>query len=118
MQELTFSTLIAVFEEIFGPALFWAMVAAAVLVTLAFLYVVIRDRRIRAVSFLGAELMAPVGALGAILFVQWITSSGFRDIGGPIDLMMVVMIGIAGAGAMMLLTYTFLAMVRGRRQHP
>lgn len=118
MQELTFSTLIAVFEEIFGPALFWAMVAAAMLVTLAFLYVVIRDRRIRAVSFLGAELMAPVGALGAILFVQWITSSGFRDIGGPIDLMMVMAIGLAGAGAMMLLTYTVLALVRGWGQRP
>jgi hypothetical protein len=30
MQELTFETLIAVFEEIFGRGLFWAMVAAAV----------------------------------------------------------------------------------------
>ncbi len=118
METLTFSTLIAVFEEIFGTGLFWAMVAAAALVTLAFVYVVLRDRRIRAVSFLGAELMAPVGALGAILFVQWITSSGFRDIGGPIDLVMVVMIGIAGAGAMMLLTYTVLALVRGRGQRP
>ena len=29
MQELTLGTLIAVFEEIFGPVLFWAMVAVA-----------------------------------------------------------------------------------------
>jgi hypothetical protein len=29
MKDLTFGTLIAVFEEIFGRGLFWAMVAAA-----------------------------------------------------------------------------------------
>ena len=39
MKYLTFGTLIAVFEEIFGRGLFWAMVAAAVLVTLAYLFV-------------------------------------------------------------------------------
>ena len=33
MQELTFETMIAVFEEMFGAVLFWAMVAAAVLIT-------------------------------------------------------------------------------------
>jgi hypothetical protein len=30
MKDLTFGTLIAVFEEIFGRGLFWAMVAAAI----------------------------------------------------------------------------------------
>ena len=44
MQDLTFETMIAVFEEIFGRGLFWAMVVAAVLVTLAYLFVLIRDR--------------------------------------------------------------------------
>ena len=113
MKDLTLSTLIAVFEEIFGTALFWAMVGAALLVTLAFLYVVIRDRGIRAAYFLRAELLAPVGALGAILFVQVMTSSGFRDIGGPLDVLMVGMTGIAGAGGLVLLAYTALAVARG-----
>jgi hypothetical protein len=113
MKDLTLLTLIAVFEEIFGQALFWVMVAAAVLVTVAFLYVVARDRGIRAAYFLRAELLAPVGGLGAILFVQMMTSSGFRDIGGPLDLLMVGMIGIAGAGGLVLLAYTILALARG-----
>ncbi len=112
MEEMTLSTLIAVFEEMFGAALFWAMVVLAALVTLAFAYVVIRDRGIRAAYFLRAELLAPIGGLGAILFVQWMTSSGFGDIGGPLDVLMVGMIGIAGAGGLVLLAYTLLAVVR------
>ena len=92
MKELRFETLIAVFEEMFGRGLFWALVAAAALVTLAFVAMVLRERRLRAGWLLRAELLAPVGAIAAILFVQWITSSGFRDIGGAIDV--VVLIGI------------------------
>ena len=33
MKDLTFSTLIAVFEEIFGRGLFWVMVSAAAIIT-------------------------------------------------------------------------------------
>jgi hypothetical protein len=63
MEELTFQTLIAVFEEIFGAGLFWAMVAAAVVVTLAYLYVLIRDKRVGMRKFLIAQLFMPVGAV-------------------------------------------------------
>ena len=35
MQELTFTTLVAVLEEIFGRGLFWSMVVLAALVTAA-----------------------------------------------------------------------------------
>jgi len=44
MKELTFGTLIAVFEEIFGRGLFWTMVLVAAIVTLGYLYVLVRDR--------------------------------------------------------------------------
>jgi hypothetical protein len=63
MEELTFGTMIAVFEEIFGRGLFWAMVAAAVLVTLAYIYVLIRDRAVGMRKFLIAQLFMPVGAV-------------------------------------------------------
>lgn len=36
MKELTLETLIAVWEDMFGAGLFWAMVAAAVLITLGY----------------------------------------------------------------------------------
>ena len=44
MEELTFGTMIAVFEEMFGRGLFWALVVAAVAVTAAYVYVLVGFR--------------------------------------------------------------------------
>lgn len=115
MKELTFGTLIAVFEEIFGRGLFWAMVVAAVVVTLAYLYVLIRDRAISWRKFLLAQLSMPFGAVAAVLFVQAMTSSHFRDIGGPVDV--IVLLGVAGLGAIgaAILVYTVQSLFFARR---
>ena len=75
MKERTLSTLVAVFEEMFGRGLFWAMVAAAALVTALYLFVLIRDRALSMRKFLWAQLSMPVGAVAAVLFVQAITDS-------------------------------------------
>ncbi|WP_349357915.1 DUF5368 domain-containing protein [Stappia sp.] len=109
MKDLTFSTILAVFEEIFGPLLFWGLVVAAVAITIAFVYVVVREHRLEGSRLLRAELMAPVGAIAAILFVQWITSSGFSDIGGPIDVIVLIAIGVTGAIGLTILAYVALA---------
>jgi hypothetical protein len=97
MKELTFETLIAVFEEMFGAGLFWAMVAAAVLVTAAWIYVLVRDRALGMRQFLIAQLFMPVGAVVAIWFVMVMTDSQLADIGGPVDL--IIFLGIAAMGA-------------------
>lgn len=112
MKELTLGTLIAVFEEMFGRGLFWALVAVAALVTLFYLYVLVRDRAVSWRKFLLAQLAMPVGALGAVLFVQAITNSGFADIGGPVDV--VVLLGVAGMGAVgiAILIYTVQSLFR------
>lgn len=106
MKELTFATLIAVFEEIFGRGLFWAMVAAALLVTGAYIFVLVRDRAVSWRKFLLAQLSMPVGAILAVVFVQVMTASHLRDIGGPIDV--IVLLGVAGLGAVgaAILVYT------------
>jgi hypothetical protein len=68
MKDLTFGTLIAVFEEIFGRGLFWAMVVAAVLVTLGYLYVLIRDRSVSCEEVpAGAALHAGGGGAGRLV---------------------------------------------------
>ena len=114
MKELTLETLLAVFEEMFGRGLFWVLVAAAVVVTALYLYVLIRDRAMSMRKFLWAQLSMPVGAVAAVLFVFAITNSGMRDIGGPIDV--VVLLGIAGLGAvgMAILVYTAQSLFRPR----
>jgi uncharacterized membrane protein YhaH (DUF805 family) len=115
MKEMTVETLLAVFEEMFGRGLFWAMVAAAVLITLAYVIVLIRDRAMSMRKFLLAQLAMPFGAVAAVLFVQWITSSGLRDIGGPIDLMVLLGVALAGAVGIAILVYTAQALVQGRQ---
>lgn len=115
MKDLTFGTLIAVFEEIFGRGLFWAMVAAAVVVTLGYLYVLIRDRSVSWKKFLLAQLSMPVGAVAAVWFVMVMTNSHLSDIGGPVDI--IVLLGVAAAGAigMAILVYTVEALIGSDR---
>lgn len=115
MKELTLGTLIAVFEEMFGTGLFWAMVAVTAIVTFAYLFVLVRDRAVSWRKFLMAQLSMPFGALAAVLFVQAMTDSSFADIGGPIDI--IVLLGIAAVGAIgaAILVYTAEALVGTRR---
>ncbi|MBD3765123.1 MAG: DUF5368 domain-containing protein [Rhodobacterales bacterium] len=115
MKELTLETLLAVFEEIYGFWLFWGMVAAALVVTVLFVWVLIRDHKLEARTLVQAELFAPVGAVAAIVFVFFMTSSGLRDMGGPIDVMMLVGIGAAGAVGLTILAYVARALVRPPR---
>jgi len=112
MKDLTFGTLIAVWEEMFGRGLFWAMAAAAAVITALYLFVLIRDRRISWRKFLTAQLAMPVGAVLAVLFVFWVTNSGLRHMGGPIDLIILLGIAVAGAVGIAILVYTLQSLLR------
>lgn len=114
MKELTFETLIAVFEEIFGRGLFWALVVAALVVTVAYLYVLIRDRSMSMRKFLLAQLSMPFGAIAAVLFVQKVTASHFRDLGGPIDVIVLLAVAVMGAIGAAILVYTAQSLFRRR----
>jgi uncharacterized membrane protein YhaH (DUF805 family) len=113
MEQLTPETMIAVFEEIFGRMLFWAMVAAAVIVTVLYLYVLIRDRAMSMRKFLLSQLSMPIGAIAAVWFVLAVTHSHLRDMGGAVDV--IVLLGIAAMGAigMAILVYTAQSLFRG-----
>jgi hypothetical protein len=112
MKDLTFGMLWAVWEEMFGRGLFWAMVIVAALITAAYLYVLIRDRAMSMRKFLWAQLSMPVGAIAAVLFVQGITNSGFSDIGGPIDWIVLLGVAAVGAGGIAILVYTVQSLLR------
>jgi len=112
MKQLTFETLIAVFEEIFGRGLFWAMVIAALVVTVAYLYVLIRDRALSMHKFLWAQVSMPFGAIAAVVFVQAMTNSHLRDIGGPIDVIVLLGVAVMGAVGAAILVYTAQSLFR------
>ena len=115
MKDMTFGTILAVFEEIFGIGLFWAMVAVAAIVTAGYIYVLIRDHSISWRKFLLAQLSMPIGAILAVWFVLVVTSSKLTDLGGPVDI--IVFLGIAAAGAVgtAILVYTVQSFVRPHR---
>ncbi len=115
MNDLSFETLLAVFEEIFGRGLFWLMVAAAGLVTLGFIYVLIRDRSVSWRKFLLAQLSMPVGAVLAVWFVMFMTKSHLTDLGGPIDVILFLGIAAAGAVGMAILVYTLESLLGSKR---
>jgi hypothetical protein len=112
MKDLTFETLIAVWEEMFGRGLFWLMVALSAAITVAYVFVLLRDRKLSMRKFLWAQLSMPVGAIVAVLFVQGITSSGFRDLGGPVDVLVLLAVAAAGAVGAAILVYTAQSLLR------
>jgi apolipoprotein N-acyltransferase len=111
MKEMTLGTLIAVFEEMFGAWLFWGLVAAAALVTLAYLFVLVRDRAVSWRKFLLAQVAMPFGAVAAVVFTFWITNSGLRDIGGPIDAIVLLGVAVLGAVGAAILVYSVQSLI-------
>lgn len=106
----------------FGATLFWLLVIGALVVTAAYLFVLVRDRSLSLRKFFWAQVSMPLGAVAAVLFTQAVTNSHFRDIGGPIDV--IVLLGVAGLGAvgMAIMVYTVQSLLRrprpGRPDHP
>jgi uncharacterized membrane protein YhaH (DUF805 family) len=112
MEELSFSTLIAVFEEMFGGGLFWALVVIAAVITALYVYVLVRDRAVSMRKFLLAQLSMPVGAVAAVIFVLQITSSRLVDLGGPIDWLVMLGIAMMGAVGFAILVYVVQSLIR------
>lgn len=112
MEELSFSTLITVFEEMFGRGLFWALVIVAAVITVLYIYVLVRDRAVSMRKFLLAQLSMPVGAVAAVVFVLQVTNSRLADLGGPIDWLTMLGIALLGAVGFAILVYVVQSLVR------
>jgi hypothetical protein len=115
MKDLTFGTILAVFEEIFGRGLFWTMVVVAAAVTIAYVYVLVRDHSISWRKFLLAQMAMPIGAIAAVWFVLVMTSSKLSDLGGPVDVIVFLGIAVAGAIGIAILVYTIQSLARPRQ---
>lgn len=113
MKELEIGVFASVFIEMLGPLLFWLLALATLLVTVAFVWVLIRDRGLDSRRLVRAQVLGLAGGLAAILAMQWITNSGFGDIGGTVDLMLVALIFILGTIGAAILAYTVQAVVLG-----
>jgi hypothetical protein len=112
MEEFSLMTLLAVFEEMFGRGLFWTMVAVAAAITMAWVYVLVRDRALSMRKYLVAQLSMPVGGVAAVIFVLAFTNSGLRHVGGPIDWFVLAGIFMAGAMGFAVLVYVAQSLLR------
>ena len=96
MSTLDPMVFLAVLQEMLGVWL-WIGAAAAAVALLAFLIVWRRDGALRAKRLVWSQVLSVLGGIAAILVMQHVTSSGFRDIGGPIDWVLgVVIFGVGG----------------------
>jgi hypothetical protein len=97
MKDLTFGDADRGVRGNVRPWLFWAMVAAAVVVTLLYLYVLIRDRAMSAgASSCWRSWRCRWARWRRCCSCRPITDSHLRDIGGPVD---VIAGGVLGAQA-------------------
>lgn len=112
MKDMTFGTIVAVFEEMFGIGLFWTLVAVAALVTVGYVYVLVRDHSISWRKFLLAQLSMPIGAILSVWFVLLVTNSKLTDLGGPVDIIVFLSIAVAGAIGTAILVYTVQSLMR------
>lgn len=110
MKDLTFATLIAVFEEIFGRTTFWGLLALAALITVLFIWAVLRHGGLLARPFLRAQLWFIPGAIAMVAFVMWMTNSNLTDIGGPIDWFMLLGLGVWGGVGVVMWAYVIRAL--------
>jgi hypothetical protein len=112
MKDLDLATLLAVLHEMLG-AMLWVGLAAAALFTLAFVVVLVRDRGLRPRRLVWSELLGLAGGALAVLVMQAVTSSGFADLGGPVDWLLALGIFVLGTLGTAVATYAVLGL--GRR---
>lgn len=111
MKQLDLATFIAVLHEMLGLAL-WPLVVLAVLATLAFVVVLMRDRGLRARRLLWSEAAGLAGGLGSLAVLLLVTDSQLADIGGPIDWFLVAAVVVVGAIGTTIAAYTLLGLAR------
>ncbi len=95
MKDLDIWSLLAVFQEMLGWAL-WPIVAVSLLATLALGLVLLRERGLVAGRMLRAELLGLLGGVVAVAAMFGVTSSWPADLGGPIDWLLALAIFAAG----------------------
>lgn len=105
MKELDPSILLAVFGEMLGMLL-WPLLAAAVLGTLAFVLLLLRERRIAARRLVRAQALGLLGGALALVLMAELSSSGYTDAGGPADWFLIALVFAAGAVGTTIVLYT------------
>jgi hypothetical protein len=111
MSDFDLAVFWSVFEEMLG---FWlyVIVAVAVVTTILFIRALLQEHGLDFRRFVFSQALGLAGGLGALGFMWWITSSSIRDIGGPIDGLLVLGIYLLGWGGATMLFYAGSGLLR------
>ena len=107
MKELDPLILLAVFQEMLGPLL-WLLLAAVVVSTLAFIGLLIRERKILSRRLVWSEAIGLFGGIMSLVIMARVSASGYSDAAGPADWILIVLVFIVGAVGTTILAYTLM----------
>lgn len=104
MNDLDPFTLLAVFQEMLGPLL-WVLLALTVLGVVAFVALLVREKRVVSRRLVWSEVLGVVGGALALVLMAEVSSSGFTDAGGPADWLLIALVFGAGFVGTTILVY-------------
>lgn len=105
MNNVDLASIIAVFQEMLGTW-FWPLIISIVVVTVLFLGLLLKERRISSRRFFWSEILGIPGGAAALVIMAKVSSSGFTDAGGPIDWILILLIFMLGFIGVAILFYT------------
>jgi len=107
MKELDPLILIAVFQEMLGPLL-WLLLAVVLVGTVAFLSLLIRERKLLARRLMWSQAVGLFGGVMSLVIMAKVSASGYTDAVGPADWILIAGVFLAGAIGTTILVYTLL----------
>ena len=113
MKELDPMVFLAVFQEMLGGWL-WVYLIAGAATLVAFLALLLRERRIVSRRLVQSELLGLLGGGLALVIMARVSSSGFTDAGGPADWFLIALVYGVGLVATVMLAYTLMGWMRPR----
>lgn len=117
MKELDPLILIAVFQEMLGPVL-WLLLAIIVIGTLAFLGLLLRERKIMSRRLMWSELIGLLGGIMSLVLMARVSASGYSDAAGPADWILIAGVFAAGAVGTAVLAYTLMGWLAAAGRQP
>lgn len=105
MKELDPRVMLAIMQEMLGPLL-WLLVGVAIVGLVAFIALLLRERRLDARRVVVSQLVGLFGGALALVLMARVSSSGFTDAGGPIDWILIALVFGAGLLGTAILAYT------------
>lgn len=111
MKELTLPTLYAVFQEMLGIWL-WPLILICIFGTLSFFMLVVYEKRIATRRLRVSQLIGLLGGVLALFIMFKLSYSSLSDVGGAIDVLLLLMTYVGGFVATTIILYTVIGWVK------